>query len=140
MRALLRPSAPVTSPVAAAVKAESVRVVRKLVLCVSAVCCRFVYEGPCRNDDWTGGKTGLLWVGLILNAFVLPLGKVVYELTFYFRRDDGEITMREREEWRKRFRWALVFHWREVVHAHMTRHSNACALCVCAVRVDGLYV
>ena len=69
---------------------------------------RMVYAGPCRNDTLSGSDSAFLLVTLILHGFALPIAKSVYELTFYFRREDGEITMSQSEEWRKRLRYPVM--------------------------------
>lgn len=69
---------------------------------------KLAYNGGCRNDGFSSLDSLYVLLGIVVNGIVIPILKAVFEATFVFRRDDGEISMSESEEWRRRLRYPCM--------------------------------
>ena len=63
---------------------------------------RFVFSGTCRNDDFNRAKGVDVLIGMAFNSAFVPLLKCVYEVSYFVKKDDGEITFSRTEEWRRK--------------------------------------
>jgi hypothetical protein len=66
------------------------------------ICDKFVFSHRCRNDAFSDSKDKLVLVSLVLNAVLVPIVKMMFELTVYARRAPPEILWSRSDEWRRR--------------------------------------